>query len=136
MSRSTTAPSLSLPESAPAAARAAFGLLRQLRTGTLDLQLTEGTQMRFGSGTEHAPRGAIRLRNWKVCAAALRSGDIGFAESFIEEDWSSPDLVELLGRSDWMDTSQLARPERDAAGHIVALRVFSSRIRGLRFERA
>ena len=38
----------------------------------------------------------MRLRNWKVCAAALRSGDIGFAESFIDEDWSSPDLVELL----------------------------------------
>ena len=96
MSRSTTAPTLSLPESAPAAARAAFGLLRQLRTGTLDLQLPDGTQMRFGSGADHEPRGAMRLRNWKVCGAALRSGDIGFAECFIDEDWSSPDLVELL----------------------------------------
>jgi len=95
-SSTTTAPTLSLPESAPAAARAAFGLLRQLRTGTLDLQLPDGTQMRFGSGAEHEPRGAMRLRNWKVCAAALRSGDIGFAECFIDEDWSSPDLVALL----------------------------------------
>ena len=68
MSSSTTAPSLSLPESAPAAARAAFGLLRQLRSGTLDLQLPDGTQMHFGSGAEHEPRGAMRLRNWKVCA--------------------------------------------------------------------
>ena len=49
MSRSTTAPSLPLLESAPAAARAAFSLLRQLRTGTLDLQLPDGTQARFGS---------------------------------------------------------------------------------------
>ena len=115
MNRSTTAP-LSLPESAPAAARAAFGLLRQLQSGTLDLQLPDGTQMRFGSGADHEPagpsqgrmpqgearrhpnepRGAMRLRNWKVCGASLRSGDIGFAESYIAEDWSSPDLVELL----------------------------------------
>jgi len=98
MSRSstTTAPPLTLPDSAPAAARAAFGLLRQLRSGTLDLQLPDGTQMRFGSGADNEPRGAMRLRNWKVCGAALRSGDIGFAECFIAEDWSSPDLVELL----------------------------------------
>jgi cyclopropane-fatty-acyl-phospholipid synthase len=96
MSLTTTAPTLSLPDTAPAAARAAFGLLRQLRSGTLELQLPDGAQAHFGSGAAHEPRGAMRLRNWKVCAAALRSGDIGFAESFIDEDWSSPDLVELL----------------------------------------
>ena len=97
MSRSTTAPTpLTLPASAPASARAVFGLLRGLRTGTLDLQLPDGTQLRFGSGAEHEPRGAMRLRNWNVCGAALRSGDIGFAESFIAEDWSTPDLVALL----------------------------------------
>ena len=96
MSRSTTAPHLSLPSSAPASARAVFGLLRGLRTGTLDLQLPDGTQLRFGSGADHEPRGAMRLRNWNVCGAALRSGDIGFAESFIAEDWSTPDLVALL----------------------------------------
>jgi cyclopropane-fatty-acyl-phospholipid synthase len=96
MSSTTTATALHLPESAPAAARAAFGLLRQLRSGTLDLQLPDGTQMRFGSGAETEARGAMRLRNWKVCGAALRSGDIGFAECFIDEDWTSPDLVELL----------------------------------------
>ncbi|WP_370873505.1 class I SAM-dependent methyltransferase [Hydrogenophaga sp.] len=31
-----------------------------------------------------------------ACSAALRSGDIGFAESFIAGHWSSPDLVALL----------------------------------------
>jgi hypothetical protein len=34
-----------------------------------------------------------------------------------------------------MPVAQLARLERDAAGAIVALRVHSSRIRELRFER-
>jgi cyclopropane-fatty-acyl-phospholipid synthase len=38
----------------------------------------------------------MRLRNWNVFAAALRSGDIGFAESFIAGDWSTPDLTTLL----------------------------------------
>jgi cyclopropane-fatty-acyl-phospholipid synthase len=31
-----------------------------------------------------------------VCAAALKSGDIGFAESYFEGAWTSPDLVALL----------------------------------------
>ena len=95
-SSTTTAPSLTLPASAPASAKAAMRLLRQLRVGTLDMQLPDGRSARFGSGVEGEPRAAMRLHNWKVCAAALRSGDIGFAEAFIAGDWNSPDLVALL----------------------------------------
>jgi D-aminopeptidase len=47
-----------------------------------------------------------------------------------------PDLVEVLGHNGGMPNAQLARLERDAAGHIVALQLHTSRIRGLRFERA
>lgn len=89
----TTAP-FSLPRSAPASARAVFQLLGRLAHGTLDVQLPDGGQMRFGSGA--APRAAIRLHDWQVCSAALKSGDIGFAESFIDGHWTSPDLVALL----------------------------------------
>jgi cyclopropane-fatty-acyl-phospholipid synthase len=38
----------------------------------------------------------MRLHDWRVCSAALKSGDIGFAESWIDGSWSSPDLVALL----------------------------------------
>jgi D-aminopeptidase len=44
-------------------------------------------------------------------------------------------LVEVRGLSAGMPVAQLARLQRDAAGHIVALQVHSSRIRGLRFVR-
>ncbi len=90
----TRTPDFSLPAGAPAAARAVFGLLRGLAHGTLDVQLPDGSQARFGGG--EAPRASIRLADWRVCAAALKSGDIGFAESFIEGGWTSPDLVALL----------------------------------------
>ena len=97
MSSTTTASLLTaLPPSAPAAARTTLNLLRQLRVGTLDLQLPDGESAHFGSGAEAEPRAAMRLHNWKVFGAALRSGDIGFAESFIDGDWNSPDLVALL----------------------------------------
>jgi len=92
--RSTAFPSL--PPAAPAAARAVFALLKNLPRGVLDVQLPDGSVRHFGKAAPDAPRATIRLRNWNACSAALRSGDIGFAESFIAGDWSSPDLVALM----------------------------------------
>jgi cyclopropane-fatty-acyl-phospholipid synthase len=81
-------------DSAPAAARAVFRLMKRLKHGSLTVQLPDGGALNFGD--THEPRAAIRLRNWNPCAAALKSGDIGFAESFINGDWSTPDLTALL----------------------------------------
>jgi cyclopropane-fatty-acyl-phospholipid synthase len=83
-----------LPAGAPAAARTAFKLLSRLKYGTLTLQLPDGSMQRFGSG--EAPTASLRLLNWNVCSASLRSGDIGFAESYIAGDWTTPHLTELL----------------------------------------
>ncbi len=86
----------SLPQDAPAAARMALRLLQRLQIGSLDLQLPDGSTAHFGQQAEEAPRAAMRLHNWNVCSAALKSGDIGFAEAYIAGDWSSPDLTALL----------------------------------------
>ena len=97
MNLNSAAPSgLALPSSANAAVRTAFVLLRALRHGSLLVQLPDGTLARFGSDAEHGPRAQLRLHNWKPCAATLRSGDIGFAESFIAGHWSTPDLAALI----------------------------------------
>ena len=91
-STSFTAPTI--PQDAPAAARTALRLMQKLRHGTLMVQLPGGSVQCFGNGG--MPHAAITLRNWKVCAAALKSGDIGFAESYIAGDWTTPSLTELL----------------------------------------
>ncbi len=96
MTSTTTFAPASLPASAPAAARAVFRLLQGLKHGSLDVQMPDGTSAHFGMRSQDGPRAAIRLRNWNVCAAALRSGDIGFAESYIAGDWTTPDLTALL----------------------------------------
>lgn len=85
---------LAPPPGAPAAARTVFKLLGRLVHGTLRLQLPDGSIQRFGDGG--APFAAITLRNWNPCIAALGSGDIGFAEGYIDGDWSTPRLAELL----------------------------------------
>ena len=95
MTSSTLTPP-SLVASAPAAARAVFQLMKGLKYGMLQIQLPDGGTLQFGSAEGTELRATIRLRNWNACAAALKSGDIGFAESFIAGDWTTPDLTDLL----------------------------------------
>lgn len=91
----TTAPaSFAIPIGAPPAARHVLRLIQRLVHGSLTLQLPDGSTQRFGNG--QSPHAAIVLRNWNVCARALKSGDIGFAESYFAGDWSTPNLSELL----------------------------------------
>jgi cyclopropane-fatty-acyl-phospholipid synthase len=84
----------SLPAGAPAAARTVLDMLHRLKHGSLSLTLPDGSQHRFGGG--EFPNASLCLHNWKVCAAALKSGDIGFAEGYIDGDWSTGDLSALL----------------------------------------
>ena len=69
----------SLPASASAASRAVLKLLERIRHGSLTLQLPDGSMQRFGQQT--LPHATLVLHNWQPCSAALKSGDIGFAES-------------------------------------------------------
>ena len=87
-------PTFALPRGTPAAARTVFKLLQGLRHGSLTVQLPDGSTQRFGG--EALPHASIQLHNWNVCGAAIKSGDIGFAEGFIAGDWSTPNLTELL----------------------------------------
>jgi cyclopropane-fatty-acyl-phospholipid synthase len=58
------------------------------------VRLPDGSTRRFGQG--QTPTASLHLNDWQVCSAALKSGDIGFAEGYIDGHWSSPDLVALL----------------------------------------
>ena len=83
-----------LPDGAPSAARATLKLLLRLKHGTLTVKLPDGSVQRFGNG--QTPQASLHLLNWNVCSAALKSGDIGFAESYIAGDWTTPHLTDLL----------------------------------------
>ena len=92
---SASAPSFSIPQGTPAAARTVLKLLQRLAHGSLAVQLPDGSMQFFGTHGAQ-PHAALRLNNWSACSAALKSGDIGFAESYIAGDWATPNLTELL----------------------------------------
>ncbi|WP_426112041.1 class I SAM-dependent methyltransferase [Massilia sp. PWRC2] len=84
----------------PAAARVILSLLARLRHGALTVHLPDGAVRHFGSGDSQAI--VLELKNWNLFTAALRSGDIGFAEAYIAGDWSTTDLpalIELMARN-------------------------------------
>lgn len=96
MYTTTASPSaLDMPADMPAAARHGLRLLDRMRHGTLDLELPDGRTLQLGQGQQR--RASMQLRNWNVFGAVMRSGDIGLAETYIAQDWSTPRLAELLG---------------------------------------
>jgi cyclopropane-fatty-acyl-phospholipid synthase len=88
---------LETPSGATAAARTCLKLLQQLKHGSLTVQLPDGSSQHFGqSSVDSKIHGNLNLHNWNACAAALKSGDIGFAESYIAGDWSTANLANVL----------------------------------------
>ena len=87
--------------SAPASAsvRLILKMLGALKDGALLLKAPDGSVQLYG---DHSHPITLELKDWSMCAAVLRSGDIGFAETFIAGHWKTdnlPGLIELLIRN-------------------------------------
>jgi len=90
-------PVVSLDKPIPAQARLVLSMLARLKHSALKLRLPNGQTLQFGD--THHPQAqpvTLELRNWNICGAALRSGDIGFAETFIDGSWSTDNLAGLI----------------------------------------
>ncbi|MBC7453240.1 MAG: class I SAM-dependent methyltransferase [Massilia sp.] len=83
----------------PASAKILLKLLARLQHGALLLHTPDGACVHYGDASTPI---VLELKNWNLVKAALRSGDIGFAESYIAGDWSTSNLaglIELLARN-------------------------------------
>lgn len=91
----STTPSLGR---APSAAKTILKLLAHLPHGQLELHLPDGTRHQFGrlEGSAKGLRAQLVVHDWGVFERALKAGDIGFAESYMDGHWHSPDLAALL----------------------------------------
>lgn len=72
--------------------------LHRVRAGHLTVKFPSGALKVFG-GAEPGPRASIEIHNLRLACRMLVSGDIGFAEGYMEGDWDTPDLkaVFMLG---------------------------------------
>lgn len=91
--------SASSSEDLPAQVKFILQLLRKIEHGALRMEFPNGQVEQFG---DHTHPVTLTLKNWDICNAALKSGDIGFAETFIDGHWTTdnlPALIELFVRN-------------------------------------
>jgi cyclopropane-fatty-acyl-phospholipid synthase len=96
--RTTSATDASPSPDMPTAARRVVGLLQRLQHGTLHVQWPDGRLQQFGSAATSGQglNATLHLHSWVPLTQALKSGDIGFAESYIAGEWTTNNLADLL----------------------------------------
>jgi len=92
----TSAPVISCTSTMPAAARRVVRLLQRLQHGTLHVQWPDGRVEQFGSTHGTGLHATLHLHSYAPLTQAMKSGDIGFAESYIAGEWTTNNLAELL----------------------------------------
>ncbi len=79
----------------PRSVRFALHRLLKLNYGTLVVRLPEGQTLRF-EGKEAGPEARLELTSFAIVRKVLAGGDVGFAESYMDGDWTTPDLPAVL----------------------------------------
>lgn len=77
------------------ARRLVLARLERLEHGRLWLCEPDGSVTAYGA-PDGEPSGALNVRNWRFFSRIATGGDIGAGESYMDGDWSSPDLVGLV----------------------------------------
>jgi cyclopropane-fatty-acyl-phospholipid synthase len=67
----------------------------RLRCGTLTVVTPDGRRLAWRGATP-GPDATLVLHRWRTLRRLLLNGDVGFAEAFMDGDWSSPDVTALL----------------------------------------
>lgn len=80
---------------APLSFKLAARVALNLKTGRLDARLPDGRILRFDRG-EAGPHAEIVINDWRFARRILSKGSMGVAESYVDGDWDTPDLSEML----------------------------------------
>lgn len=86
------------PRGLPWRARLALRFLNRLEYGRLHVELPTGARLAYGSPPDGdgAIEAEIVFHDWAAFGRILREGDIGLAESFLDQQWHTPHLPDLL----------------------------------------
>ncbi len=90
------AAALGRQDATPALIRLVGALLRHLEEGQLLVVLPDGSDHVFGGARNTELRALIHIRRPRAIARILFGGDSGFAESYVDGDWDTPDLTALF----------------------------------------
>ena len=95
-------PREALRASAPLSLRLLMAAATQCRQGVIELQVPDGGRFRIG-GDAPGPRALLRFHRARAARRLLSGGGVGWAESYMDGDWESPELADLLA---WAATNE------------------------------
>jgi cyclopropane-fatty-acyl-phospholipid synthase len=70
-------------------------LISGLKIGHLTIETPTGARVE-GKGEIDGPRATLILHKWRTMRRLMFGGDVGFAEAYMDGDWSTPDLATLI----------------------------------------
>ena len=71
-------------------------MLRGVQQGQLIVETPSGERLVFGGAVPGGVQAKLTIHRWRFLWRLARDFDIGFAESYMAGDWSSPDLTALM----------------------------------------
>jgi cyclopropane-fatty-acyl-phospholipid synthase len=84
---------LAINSKVPAQVQLLLRMLSRLEHGSLKLECPDGKLLKFGNEDRTV---TLSLNSWEPFLAAIRSGDIGFAESYLQGEWQTDNLAKLI----------------------------------------
>jgi cyclopropane-fatty-acyl-phospholipid synthase len=93
-----------MPKMPSAAAKLLSRFFERFTAGTLVLELPSGERV-SRRAEEPGPEGILKLNHWRALRSLLVRGDIGFAEGYMDGDWTSPNLLNFF---DWACVNEKA----------------------------
>jgi cyclopropane-fatty-acyl-phospholipid synthase len=97
-------------------------VVRSLKIGHLIIETPSGARAE-GKGEIEGPRATLNLHRWRTMRRLMFGGDVGFAEAYLDGDWTTPDLATLI---------ELAALNERALSEVTAGRWFTRLIHRLR----
>jgi cyclopropane-fatty-acyl-phospholipid synthase len=95
-------PREALRASAPLPLRLLLAAATQCRRGAIELQAPDGGRFRI-EGDAPGPRASVRFHRVRAARRLLSNGGVGWGEAYMDGDWDSPELADLLA---WAATNE------------------------------
>jgi len=73
-----------------------INIISRLVTGRISLILPDGSEYKMTSTGATGPHAIIRINRWRAVRRFLTQGDFGFVESYLDGDWDSAELSDVI----------------------------------------
>ncbi|MBM3513753.1 MAG: class I SAM-dependent methyltransferase [Alphaproteobacteria bacterium] len=74
----------------------AISVVSRLKVGRLTVIMPDGSQYELSSNSQEGPRAIVEIHRWRALRRFVTEGDFGFIESYLDGDWGSPEMANII----------------------------------------